>query len=152
MILSAFGLPRFAPTLRSRWPGGGHFSERCLMASISTDENGNVRILFVGAVKKRRAVHLGRVNKKHAGSIKLKVEALVASIATRTPIDSENAQWVGAICDDLPAKLGSVGLVAPRESRKLRAFLDIYVAGHENDRSAKPATLTTICSDGRGGT
>jgi integrase len=114
------------------------------MASISTDENGNVRILFFGADKKRRAVHLGRVNKKLAGSIKLKVEALVASIVTRTPIDSETAQWVGIIGDDLAVKLGGVGLIVPRESRKLRAFLDIYIAGRENDGHTKPATLITI--------
>jgi integrase len=114
------------------------------MASISTDENGNVRILFIGADKKRRAVHLGRVNKKLAGSIKLRVEALVASIVTRTPIDSETAQWVSVIGDDLAAKLSGVGLMPPRESRKLRTFLDTYIAGRENDGHTKPATLITI--------
>src|SRR5437879_7306592 len=114
------------------------------MASISKDANGNVRILLIGSDKKRRAIRLGRVNKKHAEAIKLRVETLAASLASKTPLDGETAAWVGNIGDDLAAKLAAVGLIQARESRKLKAFLDNYISGRMNDGHTKGATLITI--------
>ena len=114
------------------------------MASISKDASGGIRILFIGTDKKRRAIRLGKVNKKLAETIKLRVEVLVAALATKTPLDNETAAWVGSIGEELAEKLAAVGLVRARESRKLRDFLDNYIAGRKNDGHTKGATLITI--------
>lgn len=81
------------------------------MASISKDEAGKVRILLIGADRRRRAVHLGKVTSRLAAGVKLRVEALVAAAAARVPVDSETAAWVGGIGDELAAKLAAVGLI-----------------------------------------
>ena len=81
------------------------------MASISKDPSGNRTIQFVGADGKRRSIRLGKVNAKQAESLKLKVETLAASVATKLPLDSETAAWLGNIGDDLSAKLAGVGLI-----------------------------------------
>ena len=114
------------------------------MASISKDANGGIRILFIGADKKRRAIRLGKVSRKLAEAIKLRVETLAAALATKTPLDGETAAWVGSIGDELAEKLAAVGLIRTRDSRKLRDFLDSYIAGRQNDGHTKGATLITI--------
>jgi len=114
------------------------------MASISKDAAGNIRIMFTGTDKKRRTLYLGTVNKKIAEAIKLRVETLIASTASRSPLDGETAAWVGNVGDELAEKLAAVGLIPTRESRKLRDFLDNYIAGRKNDGHTKKATLITI--------
>ena len=56
------------------------------MASISRDAGGKIRVMFTDAAKKRRAVYLGNVNKKHAETIKMRVETLAASVASNRSV------------------------------------------------------------------
>lgn len=114
------------------------------MASVSKDSAGNVRILFTDASRKRRAVYLGKVPKKIAESIKTKVEHLVSAAASRMPLDTETATWVAAVGDDLAGKLAAVGLIPPRTSSTLRAFLAEYQRGRATDGHTKPGTLTVL--------
>jgi len=114
------------------------------MASVSKDQSGNIRIQFVAADGKRRAIRLGRVPRTMAKSIRLHVESLAAAAAARVPIDRETAVWAGRIGDDLAAKLAAVGLIPARESRKLQDFLKTYIRGRETDGHTKPATVVTI--------
>lgn len=51
---------------------------------------------------------------------------------------------MGAIGDDLAAKLAAVGLIHGCESRKLKEFLDNYIGGRQTDGHTKGATLITI--------
>lgn len=119
------------------------------MASISKDTSGNVRILFVAPDRKRKAVRLGKVNRKVAEAVKLRVEALVSALAARTSPDLETAAWVGGVGDDLAAKLAAVGLVAERpKSLTLAATLRMYA--DEKEAANKSGTRTnhrTITND-----
>lgn len=114
------------------------------MASITSDGNGNRTIQFVAADKKRRSIRLGKVPKKLAEAVKLRVEALNAAAITRLPWDADLAAWVAGIGEQLAAKLAAVKLIPLRESRKLKEFLDNYIAGRAGDGATKPATLITI--------
>jgi integrase len=113
------------------------------MASVSKDANGNVRVLFVGADRKRKAVRLGKMNAKLANEIKLKVEALSATRINNLPMDAGTAAWVAGIGDDLAAKLAAVGLIPERRSQTLGEFLNDYLDRRRMDGS-KPATIVTI--------
>jgi integrase len=121
------------------------FSERLtFMASISTDSGGNVRIMFAAPGGGRKTIYLGKVSKKVAAAVKLRVESLVGSIAGGAPVDPQTAAWTATVSDDLAAKLAAVGLMAERQSQKLRPFLDQYIGGRATDGHTKPATLVTI--------
>ncbi len=112
------------------------------MASISRDQNGNYTIQFVAGDGKRRSIRLGKVNKKTASEIKLKVEHLNSLVVAKLPMDTETSQWVGRIGDELADKLAAVKLIPPRQSRKLGEFLTAYMERRKAD--SKPATVVTI--------
>ncbi len=112
------------------------------MASISKDAAGNVTIQFVAADKRRRSVRLGKVNRKLADAVKLRIETLNALVITRMPMDTDTARWVADIGDDLVAKLSSVGLLPERLSARLGAFLEEYVARRRAD--SKGGTVTNL--------
>jgi len=58
-------------------------------------------------------------------------------------VDQETAQWVGGVGDDLHAKLAAAGLVPPRQTATMKAFLAAYLEARKADGS-KPATVVTI--------
>ncbi len=97
------------------------------MASVSKDQTGNVRILFTGADRKRRTIYLGKTSKKNAEAIRTKVEALVAANASRLPLDTETAAWVGSVGDDLAAKLASVGLIPERSTCQFAGIKEYFL-------------------------
>ncbi len=113
------------------------------MASMSTDGGGNRTVQFVGVDGKRRSVRLGKVPKKLAESVKLRVEHLAAAAAARMPLDPDTAAWVGGVGDDLHDKLAAVGLVPRRESSALGAYLDAYLDRRRADR-VKGGTVTNL--------
>ncbi len=91
---------------------------------LSNDPNGTRRVLFFGPDGRRHAVRLGKLNKKQADSVRLRIEHLANAARTRLPLDAETAAWVGTVGDDLAAKLAAVGLIPARQSQSLRAFLE----------------------------
>jgi len=105
------------------------------MASISRDPNGNRRILFVGADKRRRAVRLGKISQRKAERLKARIQDLVAASITNDAVDDETARWVADLKDDLADKLAKVGLIAPREQAALKQFLDRYIANRTDVKS-----------------
>ena len=119
------------------------------MASISTDPSGNVRVQFVGTDSKRRTVRLGKMNKKNASAVKLKVEHLITAAITRTPLDTDTARWVASIGDDLAGKLAAVGLVPERPKATtvaalIQAYRDIVAA---RQKPASQTVVRTIAND-----
>ncbi len=114
------------------------------MASLSTDANGNVTLQFVAADARRRTVRLGKLTRKAANEVKLKVEGLNAARIHHLPMDADLARWVAGIGDELAAKLAKVGLIPPRNTATLGGFLAEYARGRETDGSTKPATMITI--------
>ncbi|MCU0703888.1 MAG: phage integrase SAM-like domain-containing protein [Fimbriiglobus sp.] len=119
------------------------------MASISTDSKGNIRILFVGADKKRRTIRLGKVSQKNAEAVKLRVEHLHNASVTGSPLDPGTARWMTDIGDDLAAKLAAVGLIPERpKAVTLAGLLALYES--EKEAGNKPGTRTnhrTITND-----
>ncbi len=114
------------------------------MASISTQANGHRIIQFVGCDRKRRSLRLGKVAMRHAESVRVHVEHLVAARVTGGAIHLETARWLTSLTDELHAKLAGVGLIAARDGaihgETLGGFLDRYFA--ERRVSRKPGTLT----------
>ncbi len=97
------------------------------MASISREKNGRRSIQFVGPDKKRRTVRLGKTSQRTAEAVKVRVEHLVAAVATGHALEAETARWLTEISDDLAAKLTAVGLAPGRASALLGPFLDDYM-------------------------
>ena len=107
------------------------------MASISTDRNGRRKIQFTDAKRKRQTVRLGKMPKRDAQSIKIKVEALLAAQISKRPIDDETARWVASLDDWLECRLAAVGLLRRRESALLGEYLDGYIKSRTD---VKPIT------------
>src|ERR1700677_2413534 len=112
------------------------------MASISRDPNGRRRILFVAAEGERKAIRLGKMSNRMAEEIKIKVEALNAAKIGGCSLDRETAAWVANLGDDLHAKLAAVGLTQPRQTARLREFLDTFISNRR--ASAAPNTITNL--------
>ncbi len=93
------------------------------MATLSTEkfklDDGSTtttyRVLFVDPTGKRQTIRLGKLPKKLAESVKLKIESLLAAKIAGLPIDSQTAGWLSEIGDVIHDKLAKVGLVEPRE-------------------------------------
>ena len=113
------------------------------MASISEDVTGNIRIQFSTADRKRQTLRLGKVNRKIAESVKLKVETLNAIEIARLPMDPETARWVASIGDELAAKLAAVGLIPERpKSVTLSGLLLRYAEEKSPVRNRAPEQIT----------
>jgi integrase len=102
------------------------------VASISTDAQGNRRLLYTHQ-RKRQAIHLGQITVKVAQGIKTKIEGLLASLKANLPIDGQTAEWLAGLDDELHQKLSDKGLATARTDRTLTtlgAFIDAYHARH----------------------
>jgi hypothetical protein len=108
------------------------------MASVISDRNGRKRLQFVASDGSRKTLRLGRATARQAEAIKPKIEQLVlASTGITGVIDDETAKWLTGLDERMYDKLASVGLVTRRESVKLRAFLEAYIAERSD---VQPAT------------
>lgn len=107
------------------------------MASISNDPNGRRRILFADATGKRRSIRLGKISKRHADSVKVKLEDLIASTIHGHPPAQETLHWVEKLEAELYDKLASAGLVRSRSATSLEGFLEDYI---ESRKDVKEST------------
>lgn len=98
------------------------------MASLSFSD-GRATIQFADVDQKRKSIRLGAVPKRTAEAIKLRVEALLNSKITNTPIDRDTASWLTGIGAELADKLARSGLIAARASRLLGEFIPQYIDG-----------------------
>ena len=108
------------------------------MASIADDPNGRRRILFVAPDGSRKAIRLGKIDRKSAEAICRHVEALLAANIGGQPLPRDTASWLAGIGETLKDKLAAVGLAdAPRRA-VLGEFLRSYILSRPD---VKPATL-----------
>ena len=107
------------------------------MASVAKDGKG-WRILFVAPDGKRKTLRLGRVDKKTAESIRVHVEALLASRISGLPVQQATASWLNTIGEALKEKLAKAGLIDTVAVAKLGPYLDDYVASRQG--TCTPAT------------
>ncbi len=108
------------------------------MASISNQPGGRRTIQFVDPRDgRRRSIRLGKVTRKVAETFKTRVEYLLAARKTGQPIDSETAEWLSKLDEELIDRLASVGLAASRGRTTLERFLEDYVKARSD---VKPST------------
>lgn len=111
------------------------------MACVSNDSGGYRRILFTATDGKRMTIRLGKVSKRDAESIKLRVEHLVAASRSNLPLDGETATWLSGIGDDLASKLAAVGLTRRRATATLGTFTAEYI---DRRTDIKPRTRINL--------
>jgi integrase len=101
------------------------------MASIATQKNGRRYIqLSPGENRKRPKVHLGKVTKREAESVRVHVETLIRARTTGTPAPMATADWLVNAPDALRARLVELGLVDAAETvetPRLAAFVAKYI-------------------------
>ena len=111
------------------------------MASVTTDKNGNRRIVFKAPDGKRQAIYLGQVTKKAADQVRYHIEEIVSARLTNTPLNATTSQWVNTLSDLMCEKLANVGLVEQQERVKLSEFMDCYIKSRS---SLKPNTVRNL--------
>lgn len=106
------------------------------MASVISDANGRKRLQFVAGDGSRKTLRLGKATARQADAVKVKVEQLaLAATGITGVIDDETAKWLAGLDEVMYDKLVGVGLVAPRTSAKLGAFIDAYIAERTDVKS-----------------
>jgi integrase len=114
-----------------------------LVASISTGPGGLRIIQFMARDGKRKSIRLGKVSKRIAEEVRVKVEALHAAAVAGLSWDAETARWVNGLAPALYDKLAAVGLCPPRAKAdaRLKAFVDSYITGRTD---IKPRTRLNL--------
>ena len=97
------------------------------MASITSLPDGKKRVQFVAPGRNRKTIHLGKVDKRYAESVRVRVEALVGAQLRSEPIDRETSEWLGSIDDWLHGKLAAVGLTKGRQCRTLGEWMEMFM-------------------------
>ncbi len=110
------------------------------MASVSSDPNGRRRILFVAPDGSRKAIHLGRCDRKTAEAISRHVEALLAAKIGGQPIRPDTAAWLADIGEKLRDKLSALGLVESVQRVNVGEFLASWLEG-KKAMGHKPTSL-----------
>ena len=112
------------------------------MASVIDDPDGRRRILFVDPNGVRRAVRLGKIDRKNADSICRHVETLLAAMINRHSMPRETAVWLADIGAKLHERLARAGLVEGRK-RPEQVTLAEFMQGYFDRRpDVKEATKT----------
>ncbi len=112
------------------------------MASITTRKNGSRFITFRNAHGIPRHITLGKVAKRYAESVKVRVEDLAsAGIHGHAPSD-DTARWLASLDDRLYDKLAAVDLVPEREHATIGTLVENYIAQREDD--LKPESIRKL--------
>lgn len=113
------------------------------MASLSTDKkNGHRTIQFMGGDGKRYSIRLGKVPKKMAEGVRLRVEFLVAHKITGQPLDEATHHWVTNLSDVLHQRLSKVGLVNVRPITTLGDWIKTYIKSRKSE--LKPSSIESL--------
>jgi hypothetical protein len=110
------------------------------MASVVNDPNGRKRILFVVPDESRKAIRLGKCDRKSAEAIARHVEALLAAKIGGQPVPRDTAVWLSGIGASLRDKPAAVGLVEPLQRLTVGEFLTSWLAGKKAAGHAPRAT------------
>src|SRR5437660_7924127 len=115
------------------------------MASIVNDPGGRRRILFVAPDESRKAIRLGKIDRRSAEAIARHVEALLAAKIGGQPVPRDTAAWLANVGAALHDKLARAGLINHREDNShalaLGPFVDAFLAGRDD---LKPNTRTAF--------
>lgn len=119
------------------------------MASIASDPGGTRRVIFFDPSGKRRAIYLGKVSKRDAEAVRLRVENLLSTAITGSGvIDRDTSVWLSKIDPKLKAKLVNVGLLEPPPeavpkvlSPTLKEFTDDFIEKVGGGGRRKPGSV-----------
>ena len=106
-----------------------------MMASVTREKNGCVRIWFKDADGNRKGIRIGKMNDKYAERFKDHVEELVTGSITNTRPNEDSARWVMGLPDAMQDKLAHAGLIEIQSTEPeaaapaLEAFMDSWIAG-----------------------
>jgi len=106
------------------------------VASISNDRNGRRRILFVDANGDRKTIRLGKVPRRYAEAVKVKVEDLVFANTTGHAPADETSRWLVKLDRELYDKLARAGLTKRRQMVALGDFIDGYIVRRSDVKSS----------------
>lgn len=105
------------------------------MASLNKEQSGSWRIQWTDD-EGRRTVRLGKIPKKTAEHIRVKVESLISAKASTLPLDQETSKWLAEVDAKLEDRLFRVGLIASKrasiKAEGLKAFLRSYLDGRKD--------------------
>src|SRR5262249_37909142 len=104
------------------------------------DPGGRKRILFVDADESRKAIRLGKLDRKSADAIARHVEALLAAKIGGQPIPRDTAAWLTDIGTTLRDKLAAVRLIEPVQRLTFGEFLTSWLSG-KKAAGHKPTSL-----------
>jgi len=105
------------------------------MASIINDPGGRRRIQFTAPDGTRKTIRLGKVSKRAAEVVKLRVELLLGARITSSAPDEDTSRWLASIDPSLADKLATAGLnpnLHRAEDASLGPFLASYIGGRVN--------------------
>ncbi len=122
------------------------------MASISNDKNGLKRIQFVAGDGSRKAIRLGKVSKRDAETVRIKVEALLsAKLSGASGVDREVSAWLAKLDVKLKEKLRIAGLLPEEVEAKmerdknagmlLKELTDRFIREVGGEGKRKPGTV-----------
>ena len=111
------------------------------MASLINDPGGKRRISFKGSDGARRTIRLGKMPKKAAEAVKIRIEHLVSASMSGHAVDDETARWVASLDDVLRERLANVGLASKRERCELKPWLESYL---ESRTDLKPGSVAKL--------
>ena len=107
------------------------------MASITTRKNGSRFITFHNARGEPQYITLGKVPKRYAEAVKVRVEDLAsAKLHGHAPAD-DTLRWLRDLDDHVYGKLAAVGLVAPRQALTLGAWVMQYLDERKGELKAE---------------
>ncbi len=98
------------------------------MASISKLKDGRRLIQFYDRAGKRQTIRLGKVARRAAESVKLRVEDLISASITGHAVPDETARWIAQLDAPMTNKLAAVDLIPKAIIATLGEFLDAYFA------------------------
>ncbi|MEM7625890.1 MAG: tyrosine-type recombinase/integrase [Planctomycetota bacterium] len=98
------------------------------MASVSHNKQTGRRVIqFQAPDGKRHTLRLGKVTKKQAEHVRLRVEQLLGAKITDSPLDPDTTRWVGSLDASLQKRLGAVGLITIAAAIGLEEFINNYI-------------------------
>lgn len=108
------------------------------MAILHQETNGSRRILFQDGPK-RRTIRLGKMPQRHAQTVLVHVERLIAAKEAGSPPDASTAEWLKTIGDKLRDRLERAGLIEVSHTPTVGDLVDQWIA-----RRSKTLTSGTI--------
>ena len=117
------------------------------MASISNDRDGKRRILFTDAQGVRQTIWLGRMPRKAAASLAVRVDELLQNRMAGAPNSGELTAWVRALPEVTRRKLVRVGILdAGPQTPTVGVLIERFLQGQTVKRGTMDAYRQTTTS------